>query len=89
MNREARPRLARELVKESCFGTYVLNARSFKPRMLTQAATNVVKFIDGEKNVSEIIESVGALAEVDPQTALNRVKSVIDELEKMGALYYE
>ena len=89
MNEGLKPTLNRRLVKESCFGTYVLSAKSFKSYMLTQMACEVVKIIDGKRTVADLADLVGLSHKLDPDTARKRVNAVIDELGKLGALRLE
>lgn len=89
MSEGARPTVNRRFVKESCFGTYVLSAKTFKSYMLTPTAFEVVKIIDGKRTVADIAELVRVSHKLDLDVARKRVNAVIDELQKMEALRLE
>ena len=89
MNEDLKVTLNRRLLKESCFGTYVLSAETFKSYMLPGEACEVVKVIDNERTVAELVDLIGASSRLDPDAARRRVNTVIDELRKLGALRLE
>jgi hypothetical protein len=89
MSEGLKPTVNRRLVKESCFGTYVLSAKTFKSYMLTPAACEVVKIVDGKRTVADLVEQVGVSHNLNPGMARKRVNAVIDELRRMGALRLE
>jgi hypothetical protein len=89
MNEGLKPRINRKLVKESCFGTYVLSANTFKSYMLTQVAYDVVKIIDGNKTVEDLADLIGVSHKLDIDLSRKRVSAVIDELQKLGAVRLE
>ena len=89
MNEGLKPTVNRRLVKESCFGTYVLSAKTFKSYMLTPTAFEVVKIIDGKRTTADLADLVRVSHKLDPDVARRRVNAVIDELQKLGALRLE
>jgi hypothetical protein len=89
MNDGLKPTVNRRLVKESCFGTYVLSAKTFKSYMLTPTAFEVVKIIDGKRTAADLADLVRVSHKLDPDVARRRVHAVIDELQKLGALRLE
>ena len=89
MSEGPRPTVNRRFVKESCFGAYVLSAKTFKSYMLTPTAFEVVKIIDGKRTVADIADLVRVSHKLDLDMARKRVNAVIDELQKMKALRLE
>ncbi len=89
MNESVKPILMRKLVRESCFGTYVVSPTSYKSYMLTQMARDIVKILDGKKTISELIDLVGSSHRLDSDAARKQVNAVINELQKLGALQLE
>ena len=89
MNDGLKPTLNRRLIKESCFGTYVVSARTFKSYMLTQEAYDIVKIIDDKRTIADLVNLAEVSGRLDPDVARKRVNTVIDELRKLGALRLE
>ncbi len=79
----------RKKTRHDCTIHNVLRARNHKPGMLTQAASDEMRIIDGEKNISEIAHSPANTFGVEHPIALKRVNVVNDEPRKLGADCYE
>ena len=89
MNEGPKPTVNRRFVKESCFGTYVLSAKTFKSYMLTPTAFEIVKIIDGKSTAADLADVIRVSHKLDLDVARKRVNAVIDELQKLGALRLE